>query len=767
MSNEKELNENKKQKLDTNASSFIPQFRFFSPKKKNDYSGEAYNLNNKTFYNRQCINNNMEANYYTQPYYSTNSFKTLQYQYQLGLYPKSNKYSMNNFNYNNNVNQNYYNNQYYNIHNNNDYNIYQNPQSIPLFNSNSTQAQIKQTNKNLIGSKIYPNSFIPKSMRLNNNNLNEVEGKNEEERIRKEEEENRRQMELEGQKRKEDGEQAKISAIEKKEYKYTLEYMMQSKNWKISNEDELLTESVKQHFKNFEEEEREGRKRKKNEEKNNRKNYMTKETKLAEEFKQKLEETIKYNDPIKRNLRGFLNMLTKDNYEQIKQDLLDVIRDNVEYQTKFLDVLFQKAIFERVYVSLYAKLCKELDKELPQKNAPKERKDGEKKIPKATSIMRAKLLDKCKEIFQIKKKEIFNEYIKEKDPQEREYKLKNFVLGNINFITELIKIKILSKKIGPICINNLFERYESSKTDQKLKIIYLQAIIIFTEKFGRLIHDKEMTLEPKEAKSFKDTLDNIFQKLEKVKNEPNLPQYIYYSIINLIEKRKNNYQMSKYEEYIVKSDEKQIEKELENQITQDNISDILYNGFIEYKDLIEEEGNSNKYLWKEIIYLNDVKEIEFDDILEGYFEGCYDFIERQSNIKYAKSYIKDLIEHYDSIFQRREKIILKNRLIKLFQRIKDFALEIPFMYDIYAYVIFIFLENEIMEVTDLERIIIEKDSINIACSILKKVYKMNLNKNQKFKQELAEFNNIKQNKELFKWVFNQDENEEEGENNTE
>jgi acyl-[acyl carrier protein]--UDP-N-acetylglucosamine O-acyltransferase len=87
------------------------------------------------------------------------------------------------------------------------------------------------------------------------------------------------------------------------------------------------------------------------------------------------------------------------------------------------------------------------------------------------------------------------------------------------------------------------------------------------------------------------------------------------------------------------------------------------------------------------------------------------------------------------------------------------------MYDIYAYVIFIFLENDIMEVTDLERIILEKDSINIASSIFKKVYKMNLNKNQKFKQELAEFNNIKQNKELFKWVFNQDENEEKGENN--
>jgi len=42
--------------------------------------------------------------------------------------------------------------------------------------------------------------------------------------------------------------------------------------------------------------------------------------------------------------------------------------------------------------------------------------------------MRAKLMDKCKEIFQIKKIEASDEYIKEKDPQEREYKIKKFVL---------------------------------------------------------------------------------------------------------------------------------------------------------------------------------------------------------------------------------------------------------------------------------------------------------------------------------------------------
>ena len=254
----------------------------------------------------------------------------------------------------------------------------------------------------------------------------------------------------------------------------------------------------------------------------------------------------------------------------------------------------------------------------------------------------------------------------------------------------------------------------------------MQGIIIFTEQFGSLVHVLEKKIDPKEAKIFKESIDKIFKKLDQVKNEPNLPRDIYYSIINLIEKRKNNYKISKYEEYMISKSKKQVEKELENQITQDNINDRIYKDLIDYKDFIEEEGTSDKYQWKEITYLYDKKAKDLDDILEGYIEGCYDFIEKQSNIKYAKSYIKELIEHYSSKIHLKEKTILKNRLINLFTRVKDFALETPLIYDIYAYVIFIFLENGIMEVNDLEGIIKEKDFINITSSIIKKVYKLKL-----------------------------------------
>ena len=299
----------------------------------------------------------------------------------------------------------------------------------------------------------------------------------------------------------------------------------------------------------------------------------------------------------------------------------------------------------------------------------------------------------------------------------------------------------------------------------------MQGIVIFTDQFGSLIHAQEKKLNPQEIKLYKESIDKIFQKLDKIKDDPSLPGYIYYSIINLIEKRKNNYQMSKFEEYMIAKSRKEVERELEDesQITQENINDKMKKGLIEYKDFIEEKGTSDEYPWEETTYLYDKKEKDLDDILEGYIEGCYDFIENQNNIKFAKNYIKEIIEYYSPQINKKEKAKLKNRLINLYLEVKDFALETPLIYDIYAYVIYIFLENDIMEVRDLKEIIVEKDSIeedySIISSIFKKVYK--LYKIEKFKLELAEFNYIKNNKELFEWVFIQDEIEEKEEKNEE
>ena len=627
--------------------------------------------------------------------------------------------------------------------------------------------------------------------------------KKEEERKRKEEEEEEKRKELEKNKviEKKYFIVFKNKKSEKKEYKYTFEYIMQFQKWKISNEEELLTSVAKQHFEEFKEVEKdEGKPKKRDNRDISKSSYfkprsttsyskvqlvkeepnslnpssseggmeqwarkdMTKEIKAAEEFKHKLEETIK-DDPTKRDLRDFLNMLTKDNYETIKKRIFDKIKEGIEDQIKFLDVLFQKAVSEQAYVEIYAKLCKDLDKDLPQKSTPKEAKDGGKP-QKPTSEMRKKLLDKCRTVFQIEHNEKFDEYIKVKDPEERENKLKKFVLGNVYFITELIKNKILSKKIAPLCINHLFKRYENAQGDEKLKLINIQAIVIFTDQFGTLLHSQEKKIASEEAKKFKKNIDDIFEKLDKVKDEKDFPSFIKYRIINLIEKKKSGYQRSKFEEYRIAKSKKELEQELENQgqITQDNINDKIKRGLSDYREFVEEEGTSEKYPWKETTYLYDEKKKSLDDILEGYIVNCGDFIEKESNIKYAKDYIKELIEYYGNRILKKEKKELKNRLFKLLDIVKDTAIDVPKIYDIYAYVIFIFLENNIMEVNDLEEIIDEKDAIDEDYKIISENFKKAYDyyKKKNFKEVVASFNFVKNHSKLFEWLYKADEEEE-------
>ena len=80
---------------------------------------------------------------------------------------------------------------------------------------------------------------------------------------------------------------------------------------------------------------------------------VSNEIKLAEKYKEKLDE-LKKKDPIKFDLTELLNILTVDNYEEIKNLIYDKISSIIEYQDKFLDVLFQKAINEKTFVNLYA-----------------------------------------------------------------------------------------------------------------------------------------------------------------------------------------------------------------------------------------------------------------------------------------------------------------------------------------------------------------------------------------------------------------------------
>ena len=623
--------------------------------------------------------------------------------------------------------------------------------------------------------------------------------KREEERRIKEEEEKKR---LEEERRRKEEEESKV--IERKYFitfknkkserheKFTFEYIMQFKKWKISTEDELLTKEVKDHFANFKEEIKEGGKSKKNRDDNNKKkdNYiktkvkessekklpavssssmeqwaridLTKEIKAAEEFKQKLNEENK-QDILKKDLRNLLNLLTHDNYPKIKQEIIEKIGDSIENQDKFLDVLFQKAVLEKAYVKLYCMLVKELDNYLvknPPKQSEKDKdkdndKDKEnkkevKKGKKEHSEMRSHLIDRCKIIFQLENNEQFDQYIKEKDPEERRNKLKKFILGNVYFITELMKIKILSKKVGPDCLKHLYDRYQKNQTDKTLKEITLEAIIIFSENFGRIIYE-EKKMKTADKQQFNKVLDDIFQKLENIMNEPGLVGHIKYNIYNLLEKRKNNFALSKFDESLIAKTKEEVEKESENE-TQENINEMIKKELKIYKECIE-NGDENEDPWKITSALLK-KRISygktFGDILEGFFMAASEIYEEERNHDYVKKYIDELIEFYYKRFTKKDIKELKERILKLFEIIVDISLDVPDIFDIYAYVLNIFLQIGLIQFSDLVELKKEEISIKSISDTLK--YLSQYYEKDDFKERLFELPFVQKEKDEFSWA---------------
>ena len=483
----------------------------------------------------------------------------------------------------------------------------------------------------------------------------------------------------------------------------------------------------------------------------------SKEIKAAEENKKKLDE-LNNIDPTKKKLRELLNILTKDNYEDIKKNIIEIIKSNVDDQIKFIEVFFPKACMETSYVSTYAKLCKDLNKELPQKSKSKE--DG-KDSKKTSSEFRSKLVLNCGKIFQGKN---YDKFIKVRNPDEYQLKLKKFILGNIIFITELIKVKLLSKKAGFQCITHLFNEYKC-ENDKVLKKIHILAIINLVENLGALIHSEEKNIKKEELQNYKENIEDIFKQLEEIKN--NEDGQIHYKILNLIDKKKNNFEKTKYEKSLIAKSKKEVEEEfnnkgkekegndIEEEISQEVINEKIKKDLYDYKDLVENEGNSNNFKWETTTNLYDLNHKNyFEEILEGYILGCSDFIEKESYIKYAKDYIKEFIEYYNNEINKEQKKQLKNKIFELFENVKDYAFETPKIYEIYSYVLYLLIVNKIMDIEDLKNLkeleVFEEDlkEINI---VYRNIY--NDIKNDEFKNIIKKFGFIDKNKKIFEWVF--------------
>ena len=552
---------------------------------------------------------------------------------------------------------------------------------------------------------------------------------------------------------KKEAKKAKIKSKKLKEQKhkkeYTLEFIMKLKDEKIANEELLLSKEVISHFDKFKKEKVEIKKLKTGEfDKTLNKLESRKSGKIdkkkEEEFRKLFDEALKDKN-VDEKINYYLDKINQDNYEFVRKELVDLIKDNSELQEKFVDSVIKTGIIKSPFCEIYAKLCKNIDKDLLSKKPKEENKEEEAK--KEKNSIKISLIDKSRLLFTSEK---FGEENKNEHKYIKENNFKKNMLGITHFLIELIKVHILTKKVVPSCLESLFTRYEKNKNDEILKSIYIEAIIIFVEQFEKIIHSQESKMEKKEVEEYTEKIEEIIKKLEQIKNEVK-EKYLKHKIMNLIEKRKKDYQKSKFEIYL--EEKLKHEPGVNNggkRFNQDIINTRIQKGLNDYIIFVEKEGASDKYNWPDETFLIEKRGQGLDDILEAYFLSCGNIFE--DDVKSTKNYIKELIEYYIGQKKENEKNDLKNRLIQIFDIVKN---DIPIINEVYSHTLNMFLENKIMDIIDLDLISKEKELSKNELTVMDKIFK-NLNefsKQKSLKDELAKLTFVGKNKDLFKWLF--------------
>ena len=201
------------------------------------------------------------------------------------------------------------------------------------------------------------------------------------------------------------------------------------------------------------------------------------------------------------------------NYNKIRLSFMEIL-DNEVY---FAEIIIEKAISEINKIGIFAKVCNELCQSL--KNEFNLRANV--KEEDLTTL----LAENCKLQFE--------ELILDNNYNINDSKL----LGISLFICELINFKIISFDNGYLCFEKLYKKFIfENKNENMNKYFYLDLIVEFSQKFGKIIYkEKNMKYSEKIDIFIENELREIINK------DNNLPKYLVNKILNLMECKNNNW----------------------------------------------------------------------------------------------------------------------------------------------------------------------------------------------------------------------------------
>ncbi|XP_057189124.1 eukaryotic translation initiation factor 4 gamma 1a isoform X4 [Triplophysa rosa] len=229
-----------------------------------------------------------------------------------------------------------------------------------------------------------------------------------------------------------------------------------------------------------------------------------------------------------RRVRSILNKLTPQMFQQLMKQVTELTIDTEERLKGIIDLTFEKAISEPNFSVAYANMCRCL----MGLKVPTSDKPG------VTVNFRKLLLNRCQKEFEKDKDddEIFEQKQKELEAaaeEEERQRLKDELedskdkarrrsLGNIKFIGELFKLKMLTEPIMHDCIVKLLKNHDEESL----------------ECLCRLLSTIGKDLDFEKAKP---RMDQYFHQMEKIIKDRKTSSRIRFMLQDVIDLRRNNW----------------------------------------------------------------------------------------------------------------------------------------------------------------------------------------------------------------------------------
>uniref|UniRef100_A0A7M4EWY5 Eukaryotic translation initiation factor 4 gamma 1 n=1 Tax=Crocodylus porosus TaxID=8502 RepID=A0A7M4EWY5_CROPO len=238
-------------------------------------------------------------------------------------------------------------------------------------------------------------------------------------------------------------------------------------------------------------------------------------------------ENIKTQDLFRR-VRSILNKLTPQMFQQLMKQVMELSINTEERLKGVIDLIFEKAISEPNFSVAYANMCRCLmGLKVPTTDKPA-----------VTVNFRKLLLNRCQKEFEKDKDddEIFEKKQKEMDetisPEEKTRlkdeledardKARRRSLGNIKFIGELFKLKMLTEAIMHDCVVKLLKNHDEESL----------------ECLCRLLTTIGKDLDFEKAKP---RMDQYFNQMDKIIKEKKTSSRIRFMLQDVIDLRRNSW----------------------------------------------------------------------------------------------------------------------------------------------------------------------------------------------------------------------------------